>query len=252
MLFDTHAHLDFPEFDGDREALLAEMGAQGVKVVNVGIDLPSSRASLALAQAHPHVFAACGIHPHEAKGYTPQVEHELVELLGKGVVAVGEIGLDYYRDLSPRDKQLSAFRAQLGLARRLDLPVILHLREAEEAFLGVLREEGPVRGVVHAFSGDIRLAEALLALGLELGIGGPLTYRRNDCLRQAVAQVPLTHLLLETDSPYLPPEPFRGHRNDPLKVRLVAERLAQVLSRPLALVAETTSENARRLFGITR
>ena len=249
-LFDTHAHLDFSQFDRDREELIAELRAQGVAVVNVGLDLATSRASLELAERHPHVFAACGFHPHEAKAFSSQAQEALEELLRQGAVAVGEIGLDYYRNLSPREAQLSAFRAQLRLARRLDLPVILHYREAGEDFFRVLAEEGPVRGVWHAFSGDAALARRALGLGLHLGIGGPITYRKNEAARQAIKEVPLDRVLIETDAPFLPPEPFRGKRNDPLKVRLVALRLAELLGLPPEELTEITFENACRLFGV--
>lgn len=249
-LFDTHAHLDFPQFDQDREELVAELGGQGLAVINVGVDLGSSRASLELARSHRHVFAACGLHPHEAKAFSPQARSELAELLSQGAVAVGEIGLDYYRNLSPRKAQLDAFSGQLRLARELGLPVILHYREAGEDFFRVLEEEAPVRGVWHAFSEDGELARRALGLGLHLGIGGPITYRKNEHLRQALKEVPLARLVLETDSPFLPPEPFRGKRNDPLKVRLVALTVAEVLGLPVEEVAEATFENACRLFGI--
>ena len=249
-LFDTHAHLDFSQFDRDREELIAELRVQRVAVVNVGLDLATSRASLELAERHPHVFAACGFHPHEAKAFSPQAQQALEELLRQGAVAVGEIGLDYYRNLSPREAQLSAFRAQLRLARRLDLPVILHYREAGEDFFRVLAEEGPVRGVWHAFSGDAILAQRALDLGLRLGIGGPITYRKNEAARQAIKEVPLDRVLIETDAPFLPPEPFRGKRNDPLKVRLVALKLAELLRLPADELTEITFENACRLFGV--
>lgn len=249
-LFDTHAHLDFSQFDRDREELIVELRVQRVAVVNVGLDLATSRASLELAERHPHVFAACGFHPHEAKAFSSQAQEALEELLRQGAVAVGEIGLDYYRNLSPREAQLSAFRAQLRLARRLDLPVILHYREAGEDFFRVLAEEGPVRGVWHAFSGDAALARRALALGLHLGIGGPITYRKNEAARQAIKEVPLDRLLIETDAPFLPPEPFRGKRNDPFKARLVALRLAELLGLPPEELTEITFENACRLFGV--
>lgn len=249
-LFDTHAHLDFPQFDQDREELLTGLHAEGVAVLNVGLDLATSQASLELAERHPHVFAACGFHPHAAKAFTSQVQGVLGELLRRGAVAVGEIGLDYYRNLSPREAQLAAFRAQLRLARKLDLPVILHHREAGEEFFRVLAEEGPLQGVWHAFSGDVALARRALALGLHLGIGGPLTYRKNEPLRRVVKLAPLNRLLIETDAPFLPPEPFRGKRNDPLKVRLVALRLAELLGLPVDELAEVTFENACRLFDV--
>lgn len=250
-LFDTHAHLDFPQFAGDRNLILAAMRDQGVCALNVGVDLPSSRASLELARGHPHVFAACGIHPHEAKTADAAALAELRELLKRGAVAVGECGLDFYRDLSPRPKQIEVLRAQLRLARELDLPVVLHERAAWPEFVQVLREEGPVRGVLHAFAGDLARAQEALALGLYLGIGGPVTYPKNAALREALRRVPPARVLLETDCPYLPPQPFRGQRNDPLKVRYVAEALARLWGRPLEEVAELTAANARKFLGVT-
>lgn len=249
-LFDTHAHLDFPQFARDREAVLASLRVQGVAVINVGADLASSEASLKLARSYPFVFASCGVHPHDAKTFTVEAERRLEGLLRSGAVAVGECGLDFYRDLSPRDAQVWAFRAQLQLAKKLDLPVILHERAAWETFLPVLREERPLRGVVHAFGGDAARAQEIVALGLHVGVGGPLTYPKNDRLRTAVARIPLERVLVETDAPYLPPEPFRGERNDPSKVSLVAQKLALVLHRPLEEVADATWHSACHLFSI--
>lgn len=251
-LFDTHAHLDFPQFDGDRVLVLSAMRDQGIYALNVGVDLRSSQASLALAATQPHILAACGIHPHEAKTVTEETMAQLEELLRRGAVAVGECGLDFYRDLSPREKQVQVFRAQLRLARKLDLPVILHERAAWSEFVQVLREEGPVHGVLHAFSGDLARAQEALALGLCLGIGGPVTYPKNAALREALRKVPFQRVLLETDCPYLPPQPFRGQRNDPLKVRHVAEALAQIWSLSWQEVAELTFANAQRFLGVKR
>ncbi|QAA76708.1 MAG: putative metal-dependent hydrolase YcfH [Candidatus Bipolaricaulis sibiricus] len=249
-LFDTHAHLDFPQFDRDRGRVLAALRAERVAVLNVGADLRSSAASLALARQHPFVFAACGVHPHDARTFTPDAERELSALLRQGAVAVGECGLDFYRNLSPRDAQVAAFRAQLRLAKRLDLPVVLHERAAWDTFLSVLRDEAPLRGVVHAFSGDAGRAGAIADLGLHLGIGGPLTYAQNHALRGAVGSVPLDRIVIETDAPYLPPEPHRGKRNDPGMVRLVAERLAALRGMPVAELAEATWTNACRLLAV--
>lgn len=249
-LFDTHAHLDFPQFNEDRDRVLRTLEEGKVAVLNVGADLSSSAASLDLARRYPFVFAACGVHPHDAKTFTSEVEAQLEFLLRNGAVAVGECGLDFYRDLSPREAQVAAFRSQLRLAKRLDLPVVLHERAAWETFLAVLREERPPRGVVHAFGGDVRRAQEALALGLHVGIGGPLTYARNERLREAVGKLPMDRVLVETDSPYLPPEPFRGQRNDPRRVALVVQRLASIMSRPAAEIAEATWANACRLFGV--
>lgn len=250
-LFDTHAHLDFPQFQGDRRLLLSMMRERGVGAINVGVDLPSSEASLRLARENPHIFGACGIHPHDARTFTPEVEAQLRELVKREAVAVGECGLDFYRNLSPKEDQIRAFRAQLRMAKELDLPVILHERAAWSEFIAILREEGPVKGVVHAFSGDFSRAQEALRLGLYLGISGPVTYPKNEALRQALAKVPLSRVLLETDSPYLPPQNFRGQRNDPLKVHHVAEALARLLGRPFEDVAETTFSNACKFFGVT-
>jgi len=248
-LLDSHAHLDFPQFADDRGELIAHMRSQQVAAVNVGADVPSSRDSVELARDHPHVMAACGVHPHDAKSYSPQMEQELVELLRGGAVAVGECGLDFYRDLSPRDVQAQVFRAQLRLARRLDLPVVLHERAAWPEFVEVLSEGGPVRGVVHAFGGDAAAARQVLEMGLHIGIGGPLTYPKNSALRESVRSIPLERLLVETDAPYLPPQAFRGKRNDPLKVRLVVNELAGLRRMPPDELAEATWDNACRLFG---
>lgn len=249
-LFDTHAHLDFPQFDGDRSLILSTMREKNVFAINVGVDLQTSAASLKLSQENPHIFPACGIHPHEAKHATPEALAKLVELLKNGAVAVGECGLDFYRNLSPKEAQIAAFRAQLRIAKELDLPVILHERAAWAEFVAILREEGPVRGVVHAFSGDLLRAQEALSLGLFLGIGGPVTYPKNEALREALQRIPLSRILLETDAPYLPPQAFRGQRNDPLKVRWVAEKVAQVKGLSVEEVAEATFVNAQKLFGL--
>ncbi len=247
-LLDTHAHLDFPQYDDDRPALVEALRESSVGVINVGADLPSSAASLELARRHTHVLATCGVHPHEARKLDGAALERLEGLLSCGAVAVGECGLDFYRDRSPRPRQIEAFRAQLRLARKLDLPVVLHQREAWDTFLAVLREEGPVQGVVHAFSGGLAEAGEVVALGLHLGIGGPITYPKNNRLREAVRAVPLSRLLLETDAPYLPPQPFRGRRNDPLKVRLVAHELAELLSLSVEEIADRTWTSACALF----
>jgi len=249
-LFDTHAHLDFPQFQSDRSLILLAMGDQGIFAINVGVDLPSSEASLRLSAENPHIFPACGIHPHEAKAASEEVLGRLTELLRKGAVAVGECGLDFYRNLSPKEDQVRAFRAQLRLAKSLDLPVILHERAAWPEFIAILREEGPLRGVVHAFSGDLSQAQEALGLGFFLGIGGPLTYPKNEGLRQVFRKIPKSRVLLETDCPYLPPQNFRGQRNDPLKLKYVAQTLASLWGMTVEEVAEITCENVCKLFGI--
>jgi|Deesub1362B_J571_1020462.scaffolds.fasta_scaffold00111_17 TatD DNase family protein len=250
-LFDTHTHLDFFQFDGDRDRLISELEHQGIYVVNVGVDLETSQASLELARGYGNVFASCGVHPHDAKDFTDKTLRELAELLDAGAVAVGECGLDYYRDLSPREDQRHVFRVQLKLAKEKGLPVIVHLREATRDSLSILREVRPERGVIHAFSADRAALLEFLDLGFYIGIGGPITYKKNTALRALLWDIPLERLLVETDSPYLPPEPFRGKRNDPTKVRLVVEKVAETLRLPPNEIAEITFANACELFGLS-
>ena len=250
-LFDSHAHLDFPQFDPDREHVIQELSEKGVFVANVGVDLKSSWASVELARKYGNIFAACGIHPHDAKDFSEDILKRLAALLDRGAVAVGECGLDYFRDLSPREDQRRAFRAQLELAVEKGLPVIVHLRgEARDELLEILREVNPGKGVIHAFSAAHGHPRDFLDLGFHIGIGGPVTYKKNAALRALLREIPLERLLVETDSPYLPPEPFRGKRNDPGKVRLVVEKIAEVLCMPPAEVAEITFRNACELFEI--
>jgi TatD DNase family protein len=252
-LTDTHCHLHFPHFDPDREAVLARARAAGVTVFLVpGTDLPSSRRAVALAQQHPDVFAAVGVHPHAAKTLRERELQELRELAGHPkVVAIGEVGLDYYRNLSPRAEQVRALEQQLALAAELGLPVIVHNREATGEVLAALRAWRPQgrAGVLHSFSGDVPDAEAAVGLGFCVGITGPVTYRNGEQMRRVAAAVPLDRLLIETDSPYLSPQPFRGQRNEPAHVRAVAEKIAEVRGLPLAEVARASGANAAALFG---
>jgi len=260
MLVDTHAHLDFAKFDGDRPAVLARAREAGVvAIVTIGVDLPSSRQAVALAEAHERVYAAVGMHPHDAKALDGEVLARFRELGRHGkVVAVGEIGLDFYRDLSPRDVQRRAFRAQLAWAARLGKPVVIHDRDAHEEIMDVLAGwageqqgsslEGRL-GVLHTFSGDLAMAERAMELGFYLSIAGPVTYQNARRLVEVVRALPLERLLVETDCPFLAPHPHRGKRNEPAYVRLVAERIAALKGVPLAEVAEATTANAQRLFG---
>jgi len=252
-LIDSHAHLDDRAFHNDRAALIADLFVRRIGIITIGIDLPSSQQAVSLALRHRGIWATVGVHPHDAKTLDRSVLHEL-ELLSRNekVVAIGEIGLDYYRDLSPRNTQRRAFSEQLKLAQHVGLPVVLHNRESTKDLLAVLRATGKRhRGVVHSFLGDISLAETFLALGLHLGIGGPLTYKKNDVLRDAVRRIPLERILIETDSPYLTPEPFRGKRNEPAYVELVARAIADIKGIEMKDVAERTTSSALRLFGIS-
>jgi TatD DNase family protein len=251
-MIDTHAHLDDRAFDRDRAALIAQLHADETGVVTVGSDLASSREAVRLAERHRHIWATVGVHPHGAKYVTPEVLRELEELAGSTrVVAIGEVGLDYYRDLSPRDVQRSVFAAQLELARKVELPVILHNRQSTDDLVAILRKASRKHvGVVHSFLGDGALAEIFLGLGLYLGIGGPLTYPANAALRDAVRDAPLDRLVLETDCPYLTPVPHRGKRNEPAYIELVAAEIARVRGIPIDDVLRATTENARALLRI--
>ncbi len=257
MLVDTHSHVDARQFAADREAVIAAALEAGVgMLVDAGCDLSSSRAAVDLATAYPgQVFAAVGIHPHDASSYSGEALEELRALAGRpGVVAIGETGLDYYRMLSPREQQLHSLEQQLALARALHLPVILHNRDSHADLMSVLREHGQgLRGVFHCFLGDRQMAETCLAFdGFYLSFAGPLTYRANTALAEVAAWVPLERVLVETDCPYLTPHPFRGRRNEPRHVALVAAKLAELRGLPLEEVARITTRNARALFGLDR
>lgn len=254
MLIDTHCHLDFEWFDEDREAMIARALEAGVKRMIVpAIDLAGCTAVLRLAEQYDEVYAAVGIHPNSTADWQdswigelrPFAQHEKV-------VAIGEIGLDYYRDHSPRPVQQQALRAQLELAAELDLPVILHNRESNEDIIRLLQESPLVGrdnpGVLHSFAADWPTAEAALAMGFYLGFTGPVTYKKADELRRIVAQVPLDRILVETDAPFLAPQQYRGKRNEPAYVRFVAERIAALHGLETAEFAQISTANAQRLF----
>jgi len=250
-LIDSHAHLDDERLACRGESVMARARAAGVAaVVTIADSVASSRRVAALAQQWPEVFGAVGVHPHDARNVAEPHWDELRRLAADGrIVAVGECGLDYCRDLSPRDAQRRVFARHLALAREAGLPVVVHCRDAYGDCLAILRSEmsPPICGVLHCFQGDGAAAREALDLGLRLGVGGSLTFPREEALRRVVATLPLDRLLVETDAPYLTPRPKHGH-NEPAYVRFVAERLAEVLGVPFERVAEETTENARRLF----
>ncbi len=251
-LIDTHAHLDSSDYNDDRAAVIARAFTASIGVITVGVDLRSSKEALALAQRHRLIWAAVGVHPHDAKTLDEDVLSRLDDLTKEEwVVAIGEIGLDYYRDLSPRKVQRRAFREQLTLARRIKLPVIVHNRESTDDLLGILNDlSSSHRGVIHSFLGDAALAEEFLALGFHLGIGGPVTFKQNEALREAVKKIPLERILIETDCPYLTPLPHRGKRNEPAYVHYMAEMVAQIKGIPVGEVEKQTTENAIDLFSL--
>ena len=254
-LVDTHAHLDAPQFDRDREAVIQRARDAGIAVVTMGTDLDSSRRAVEIAQRYG-LWAAVGVHPHEARRYVrrgrfdPQALKELEQLLGEErVVAVGEIGLDYFKEYSPRDAQRIALEAQLELARHCERPVVLHNRDSERELVPLLKAYKP-RGVWHSFTGDRALLEEVLDLRLYIGLNGIVTFPKSQPLQDAAQAVPWDKLVVETDSPYLAPVPHRGKRNEPLFVRDVAAFVARLRQVPLEKLAETTTANAQELFGL--
>ena len=253
LLTDTHVHLNLKAYRKDRPEVITRAHAAGVAfMVNVGFDLATSRASIELAEEHEFMSASVGLHPHSASDLTDDLLAQLSELASHAqVVAVGETGLDYYRDLSPRDDQKMAFRRQIGLARELGLPLIIHNRDALDDVLAILDDEGAgeVGGVMHCFPGDAAYAERVVELGFHVGIGGPVTYSARGRLAQVAEAVPLNRLLLETDAPWLTPEPHRGGRNEPSYVKLVAERIAEIRDMSVEDLARATTGNSTRLFG---
>jgi len=252
-LIDSHAHIYYRDYAGDFDAMLQRAADAGVvAMLVVGTDIESSRESVELAEKHPQLYAAVGIHPHDAGRVTGACYDEIrkLALSSAKVVAIGEIGLDFYRDRSPRADQERVLRAFLRMARELDKPVIIHDRDAHRQVLDCLREEGAQRGVLHCFSGDAAMAAEAVAMGLYISIPGTITYPANEALREVVRAVSIERMLVETDCPYLSPVPHRGKRNEPSYVRLAAERLAEVKGLSLEDVARITTKNVRDLFGI--
>ena len=253
MLFDTHAHYDDEAFDADRDALLTALPDCGVGlVIDPGCDLTSSRRAVELAAAYPHVYAAVGIHPENCGGCTDDDLAALRPLAQQPkVVAIGEIGLDYYwEENPPREFQQQVFRRQLALARELQLPVIVHDREAHADTLSIVREFPDVTGVFHCFSGSVEMARELLRRGWYLGFDGPITYKNAVKALDVIAACPTDRMLLETDSPYLSPVPNRGKRNDSRNLPYIAARIAEIKSMTTEEVAEVTLQNGKQLFGL--
>ncbi len=254
MLIDSHCHLNFNAFDEDRTAVLARAKAAGiVAFVNPGTDLDDSQQVVNLAGAIPNLYAAVGFHPNAAADFDEVALAQLRSLAGRPkVVAVGEIGLDYYWDKAPHPVQRRVFEQQLELAKGLGQPVIIHQREAAEDTMAILRQWGAGQDhpglVLHSFSGDQAMAEEAVALGFYLGISGPLTFKNARDLPTIVTALPLERLLVETDAPFLAPHPFRGKRNEPAHVKLVAERIATLKGLTLAELSRRLTENTVALF----
>ena len=250
-IFDTHAHYDDSRFDGDRDAVLAALPEAGVELVlDPGCDLPSSRAAAALAERYSHVYAAAGIHPENCAGFQDADLVALRQLLAQPkVAAIGEIGLDYYwEENPPRDFQQMVFRKQLALAEELDLPVIVHDREAHGDSLSIIREFPAVTGVFHCFSGSPEMAEELLKRGWYLGFDGPITYKNARRAPEVADITPLERMVVETDAPYLSPVPVRGRRNDSRYLPHVIAKLAEWKGVTPEEMTRITCENGKRLF----
>jgi TatD DNase family protein len=252
-LIDSHAHIYYRDYAGDFEEMLQRAADADVEaILVVGTDIESSRESVELAEKYTQLYAAVGIHPHDA-GRVTDACYDIIRNLAcssSKVVAIGEIGLDFYRDRSPRDAQERVFRAFLRMAHELDKPVIIHDRDAHRQVLDCLREEGAKFGVLHCFSGDTAMAAEAVAMGFYISIPGTVTYPSNEALREVVRAVSIDRMLVETDCPYLTPVPHRGKRNEPAYVRLAAESVAKIKGLTLEDVARITTKNVRDLFGI--
>ena len=253
MLFDTHAHMDDRAFDEDRETLLSQLPDRGIGLLmNPGCSLASSRNATALAKQYDYIYAAVGSHPDAADEVTPEVLEEYRELCRKNekIRAIGEIGLDYHYEDIPRARQQEAFRVQMALAQELGLPVIVHEREAHEDGMKIVEEFPGVTGVFHCYSGSAEMAKWLIARGWYIGFTGVLTFKNARKAVETAAAIPLERIVLETDCPYMSPEPFRGKRNDPGKVYRMAEKLAEIRGITVEEARRVTMENGKRLYRI--
>ncbi|MFD0621195.1 TatD family hydrolase [Paenibacillus sp. GCM10027629] len=252
MLFDTHTHLDAVQFDEDREEVIARALEQGVtQMINIGFNRETIPTTMKLAESYDFIYAAVGWHPQDAITMQPG-DLEWIEKLcaHEKVVAIGEIGLDYYWDTSPKDVQHRVFREQIRLAKRLDMPIVIHNRDAHEDVVRILREEHAEEcgGVMHCFSGSWEIAKQCLDLGFYISFGGPITFKNARVPKEVLANVPNDRFLIETDSPYLTPHPYRGKRNETGYVRLVAEAAAEIKGLNLEEVAKITMKNAQACF----
>lgn len=253
ILIDTHAHLDFSDFDNDRDDILKRAKAEGLEaIINVSSSLEGCKRSLDLASRYENIYATIGIHPHDIKELDNERFSFVQGLLkSKKVVAIGEVGLDFYRNLSPQDLQKEYFIKFIGLSGQSGLPLVIHSRSAEDDTLKILKAApSALQGVVHCFSGSKGFLDACLALGLYISFTCNITYKKSEDLRDLVRYVPIDRVLLETDCPYLSPEGSRGKRNEPANVKILAEFIAGLRNCSIEEVAQRTTENAKRLFKI--
>jgi TatD DNase family protein len=252
MFIDTHCHLDFPEFDSDREEVIQRCKENGIDyIINIGSSVSNSEASLLLAKSYDFIYATIGIHPHEADNFKPGLLVSIRRMAREEkVVAIGEIGLDYYKNYSRKDNQLFLFKELVVLAKEFNLPLVIHNRQAEADTLRILKEVMPEKTVVHCFSGDQNFLKECLALGFYISFTCNITYKKAQSLRDIVKLAPLEKIFLETDAPYLSPEGLRGKRNNPLNVKYVAQEIANIKQETIDRVAEVTTTNARAFFNL--
>ena len=252
MFFDTHTHLDDEKFAQDRELVIEKIKNEGVSLaVNVGADIASSKASVALAESYDFIYAAVGVHPNEVGSMQEQDLDTLAQMAShEKVVAIGEIGLDYHYDEPDRDIQKIWFEKQLRLAQTLSMPYIVHDRDAHQDTLDILNKVGYYRGVMHCFSGSCEMAKTVLDMGLYISIAGQVTFKNAPKVQAVAKMVPQDRLLIETDSPYLTPEPYRGQRNDSANVRFTCEKIAELKGIATEELAKATLENGKKFYGI--
>ncbi|SDY98933.1 TatD DNase family protein [Proteiniborus ethanoligenes] len=254
MLIDSHAHLDDKRFDKDRDKIIKDLKNHGVQIViNPGADVASSVKAVSMAKEYENIYAAVGVHPHDAK----TMDNTTIQLLSslannEKVIAIGEIGLDYHYDNSPRDVQKEWFVEQIRLAKKLKLPIIIHEREASQDMYNILKQETDenLTGVLHCYSGSLEMAREYLKMGYYISFAGPITFNNARISKEVAKSIPLDRILIETDSPYLSPEPRRGRRNEPLNVRYVAAMIAELRGISFDEVARVTSANTKKLFQI--
>ena len=261
-IIDTHAHLDMPDFETDRDEVINRAGEAGVKtIITIGIDVESSRKAIDLAEKYPSVLATVGIHPQESSGVLKEDIRRLAEMARHPrVVAAGEIGLDFYRDYSPKDTQLQVLVWQLEMAQEIQLPIVVHCRQAQEQMLQILRDwtgsnqlpKGQPRGVLHCFGGDLQTAEKYIEMGFYISLGAYIGYPSSAKLRDTIKDIPANRLLVETDCPFLPPQKYRGKRNEPSYTLFTLGVLADIKQIPVEEIAQQTTETASKVFNLTR
>lgn len=250
MYFDTHAHFDDEKFDENRDILIEEMHSNGVDyIINIGADMESSVKSIDLAKKYDFIYAAVGVHPHEVENMTEEDINTLRKYTEyKKVVAIGEIGLDYYYDFSPRDKQRYWFAKQLDLAAELNMPVSIHSRDAAQETFDIIKNSAVRKGVIHAYSGSVDMAKDYIDMGFYIGVGGVITFKNAKKLIDVVSFAPMERILLETDSPYLSPVPVRGTVNNSQNLKYVVDKISEIKQISAEKVCEITSQNAKGIF----